>query len=179
MNRFLIPAFVAALAVPLTAPALAQANGMTTGIEAVGATSENAADHIVIRELSNLFDNTIDEGAIDAHMETWADEMSFESPFGNYTSKEDYRPWVEEFHSSAQAYGGTRHLIVNNVIQVDGDRATQTCYQIILGRTENDGAPAILASARMEDELVRTENGWRFSRRVLNLDQDPARFTGN
>ena len=158
----------------VAAPVAAQP--MTTDIASVGATSETAADHIAIKELSNLFDNTLDEGDIDGHMQVWAEEMSFASPFGNYDTRDAYREWVTVFHESAKAYGGTRHLVVNNVIAVDGDRARQTCYQIILGRTENDGAPKLLASARMEDEFVRTADGWRFAKRTLVLDQDPARF---
>ena len=178
MLKRLVATSLIALAAPLNAQAT-QPAPMQGTVEDVGATEANAADHRAIVELSNFFDNTIDEGDIDAHMSVWADDMRFESPFGTFDAKEDYRAWVEEFHRSAQAYGGTRHLVTNNVIGVDGDRATQTCYQVILGRTEDDGAPKMLASARMEDELVRTPDGWRFARRVLHLDQDPTRFTGD
>lgn len=173
-------ALLSTLPIALLATASASAQSSTpplgNGMDAVGATSRTAPDHIAIEELSFLFDNALDEGDIDTHMDTWADEMRFESPFGSYTSKADYREWVEEFHRSAQGYGGTRHMVINNVIAVNGDRATQTCYQVILGRTSGDGAPSLLASARMEDELVRTPDGWRFSGRTLHLDQDPARF---
>lgn len=156
--------------------AMAQTTEMSTDLAAVGADATTLADHIAIKELSSYFDNTIDEGDIDRHMTLWHDDMQFISPFGDFDNKDDYRAWVTEFHNSTQAYGGTRHLVVNNVISIEGDRATQTCYQIILSQTSNDGAPAVLASTRMEDELIKTENGWRFTKRVLNLDQDPARF---
>ena len=147
-----------------------------TGTAAVG--TENAADHVAIVELANLFENAFDEGDIDTHMNTWADEIRFESPFGSYDDRDGYREWVSGFYEQMNGMGGTRHLITNNVIDVDGDRASQTCYLVILGRTMNDGGPALMATVRFEDELVRTADGWRFSSRVLHLDQDPSAFGG-
>ena len=146
------------------------------GTAAVG--TESAADHIAIVELANLFENAFDEGDINTHMATWADEMSFESPFGNYDDRDGYREWVSGFYEQMSGMGGTRHLITNNVVDVDGDRASQTCYLVILGRTMNDGGPALMATVRFEDELVRTAEGWRFTSRVLHLDQDPSSLGG-
>ena len=168
------------LALPILAagPALSQGGGMTTGIDAVGATAETAADHIAITELTNLFENAFDEGDIDTHMATWADTLSFTSPFGNYDSRESYREWVQNFSNQMSGMGGTRHLITNSVIVVDGDTARQTAYLVILARTANEGGPAPMATVRFEDELTRTADGWRFTSRTLNLDQDPAMFSG-
>ena len=109
-------------------------------------------------------------------MSTWAEKVTFRSPFGDYDDRESYREWVSGFYAQTSSMGGTRHLITNNVIAVDGDRATQTCYLTILGQTMNDGAPAIMATVRFEDELTRTADGWRFVARTLHLDQDPSTF---
>ncbi len=128
--------------------------------------------------MTNHFDNALDEGDIDGHMSVRADDIRFESPFGDYASLSGYRERVGGFHKQARDMGGTRHLIVSNVVTLDGERATQTCSQIIVGRTMNDGAPGVMATARMEDELVRTAEGWRFARRVLHPDQDPSTFGG-
>ena len=177
MNRIILPAFAVTLAL-LPAAAHAQENSMTTGIDAVGATAEMAADHIAIQELTNLFENAFDEGDIDTHMATWADAISFTSPFGNYDTREAYREWVQGFSNQMSGMGGTRHLITNSVISIDGDNATQTAYLVIIGATMNDGGPALMATVRFEDELTRTADGWRFTSRTLNLDQDPAKFSG-
>ena len=129
-----------------TAPPSAAAQENTMTVPAVGATVETAADHIAIQELSNLFENTFDEGAIDAHMATWASEICFQSPFRNYDSRESYREWVQGFYDQMSGIGGTRHLITNTVIDIEGDRANQTAYLVILGRAMNDGGPAMMAS---------------------------------
>ena len=169
-----LAAFVLATALP----AAAQDTPMTTGIDAMGATAETAADHVAIAELTNLFENAFDEGDIDTHMATWADTLSFTSPFGNYDTRENYREWVQNFSDQMSGMGGTRHLITNSVIAIDGDTARQTAYLVILGRTMNDGGPALMATVRFEDELARTDEGWRFTSRTLHLDQDPAMFGG-
>lgn len=161
----------------LAAPALAQ-DAPFQGIEAVGATAQTAADHVAIAELTSLFEVAFDEGDIDAHMATWADEMSFASPFGDFETREGYREWVEGFYEWTSGMGGTRHLITNAVVAVDGDRASQTAYLVIVGRTLNDGAPGLMATVRFEDALARTPEGWRFTARTLHLDQDPALFDG-
>ena len=154
----------------------AQDASLTNGLDAVGATRSNADDHLAIIELANVFENAFDEGDLDAHMATWADEMRFESPFGDYDDREGYREWVTGFSQQMQGMGGTRHLITNTVIDVRGDRATQTCYLVIIGQRMNAGGPALMATVRFEDELVRTDAGWRFAERVLHLDQDPSSF---
>ena len=166
------------IAALLAAPALAQDAPMTTGVDAVGATAATAADHMAILELTNYFENAFDAGDIDGHMATWAEKISFASPFGDYDTRAGYREWVAGFSEQMQGMGGTRHLITNSVIAVDGDTARQTAYLVILGQTMNDGAPALMATVRFEDELARTEAGWRFTSRVLHLDQDPAMFGG-
>ena len=153
-----------------------QAAPLQNGIDAVATADAHAADHVAIMELANVFENAFDEGDLDAHMATWADEMRFESPFGDYDDREGYREWVTGFSQQMQGMGGTRHLITNNVIDVRGDRATQTCYLVIIGQRMNDGAPGLMATVRFEDELVRTDAGWRFAKRVLHLDQDPSSF---
>jgi hypothetical protein len=152
---------------------------MSTTIDSVGTTRTNAADHAAIIELSNFFENAFDQGDADAHMATWAKEISFESPFGNYADRDAYREWLVGFMEQTQAMGGTRHLITNNVIDIEGDRAVQTSYLVILGQTMNGGSPGLMATVRFEDELVRTSEGWRFTKRVLHLDQDPSTLMGN
>lgn len=169
------PLAILALALaPHTAPA--QTSAMTTGIDAVGATEAGTADHVAIEELTHLFENTFDAGDIDAHMATWADEITFQSPFGDHDDREGYRRWVSGFSEQTRGMGGTRHLITNSVIALDGDEARQTAYLVIVGRTLADGAPALMATAQFDDELVRTADGWRFRARTLTVDQDPAAF---
>ncbi|MBL7489374.1 nuclear transport factor 2 family protein [Frankia sp. AgB1.9] len=65
--------------------------------------------------------------------------------------------------------GSTRHQLSNFVIEVDGDRATASSYvHAVLALSPTDPALWIDAVGGYEDELVRTADGWRISRRSFS-----------
>lgn len=62
----------------------------------------------------------------------------------------------------------TQHTVTNHMVTVDGDRATCRCYlhsQHV--RAAAEGSPLYVIAGRYEDELVRTDDGWRISFRRL------------
>lgn len=69
------------------------------------------------------------------------------------------------------ALGGldaSQHIITNEVIVIDGDRATARCYfqaQHVFAGAE--GGDNFLVGGTYDDELVRTADGWRIQRRTL------------
>jgi ketosteroid isomerase-like protein len=63
----------------------------------------------------------------------------------------------------------THHLVLNPVIDVDGDTATAESSWGYVTRDADD-APVLLMLGRYLDELRRTPDGWRFSRRVAYSD---------
>lgn len=66
------------------------------------------------------------------------------------------------------------HLAVDSIINVDGDRATQTS-KLIVGKFNPDRTSLeIVATTTMNDVFVRQEGGWRIKRRQSHLDVDPA-----
>lgn len=76
----------------------------------------------------------------------------------DFISRHTRRP--EQFH---------QHLVIEPVIEVDGDRARSTSYFLVLMRWER--LPRIRAFGRYEDELVRGADGrWRFRHRHANID---------
>lgn len=130
--------------------------------------SDTVADQLAIQQLVHRFENTFDAGDLDSHMTTWADDMSFESSFGNHSDRDSYRAWVASFIEQTKAMGGTRHLINNCEIEVRGDEATMFCYLTILNRQKR----SIIATTTCQDSLRRIDGQWKFTRRVLQVDQD-------
>lgn len=61
------------------------------------------------------------------------------------------------------------HLVLNPVIDVDGDTATARSSWAFVTRSETD-APVFLMLGTYYDELRRTQDGWRFSKRVAYSD---------
>jgi len=72
---------------------------------------------------------------------------------------------VTEFMQQAHAMAGhTMHRLTNQVITVDGDTAEARTYVdalIMLG----DNISGVNAAGFYDDELVRTDGGWRVTRR--------------
>ncbi len=60
----------------------------------------------------------------------------------------------------------TQHIVTNVSVSIDGDTAHATCYahaQHVRGETE--GRESYLMGGTYTDDLVRTPDGWRISRR--------------
>lgn len=66
----------------------------------------------------------------------------------------------------------TRHVTTDAVIDVDGDRATQRCAFMLFARKPDENELVVLTTARYEDRLVRTSDGWRFVERIATTDND-------
>lgn len=73
--------------------------------------------------------------------------------------------------SFAEAMPGLRHWVNNHVIQVDGDQATATVYILVLLAGE---ATTIGGTGAYRDAMVRTADGWRFSRRTPQMAAAPG-----
>lgn len=82
------------------------------------------------------------------------------------------------------AFKSTRHLIHNQLLQVEGDRATgETVGSADHRMTGPDGSDVLLCWAvRYQDQLVRDASaaaGWRFTRRDLIVDWEEIRPVQN
>jgi len=62
------------------------------------------------------------------------------------------------------------HFITNLTVELDGDRATSRCYfQAPMGCVEEGGSQLVITNAGCyDDELVRTEAGWRIAKRYCD-----------
>ena len=64
----------------------------------------------------------------------------------------------------------SQHLVGNHEIAVDGDTATHRCYlQAQHVRTAAAGGPNYIVAGRYEDQLARTDMGWRITHRSLTV----------
>ena len=126
-------------------------------------------DRLEIIELANRFEILFDSRALDENAATLLEDAVFESTFGNFDGRAAYRAWLGEFYDTMGA--GKRHVVSNHAIDGDGDEARMLSYLTIL---EREGPPRVVATARVEDVVRRTPDGWRFARR--RIDVDPGMF---
>ncbi|WP_235536226.1 nuclear transport factor 2 family protein [Sphingomonas sp. Root50] len=77
----------------------------------------------------------------------------------------------------AAAFTATQHHVTNQLHMIDGDGATGETYCVADHMTQAaDGSRSILRWAiRYQDELRRTGDRWRFTRRELILDWEERR----
>lgn len=75
---------------------------------------------------------------------------------------------VEKVRVSITPLDATTHIVSNHFVQVDGDRATCSCY--LMAQHLKRGTPGgdlYMIAGRYDDELVRTVDGWRIRTRRL------------
>ena len=81
----------------------------------------------------------------------------------------------------------TRHLVLNPIVEVDGDSATARSTFLVVQATESVPFQPIVAG-RYYDSFARTASGWHFTERIADVEMtgdvsdhlliDPARFEG-
>jgi hypothetical protein len=60
--------------------------------------------------------------------------------------------------------GKDLHIFTNQVVDIDGDRATATSFWAYI-TPDRDGHPRIAQFGHYEDELIRVDGKWQFGRR--------------
>jgi 3-phenylpropionate/cinnamic acid dioxygenase small subunit len=78
---------------------------------------------------------------------------------------------VTEFMQRSHAAGQTLHRMSNHAIALDGDRATARTYVDMIMVSDNKSG--VNAVGYYDDEIVRTDDGWRIARRRFT----PVRLT--
>ena len=121
-------------------------------------------DHLDITNVINLASRYVDDGLYDQHMELWSDdEFAFEGSFGTITDKNEYFNWLKEFSLQRKKEGGTRHLTVTPILNINGNEADFTSYLLVL----NQSSGSFMGLSVMTDKLKRTTHGWKFTHRKV------------
>lgn len=68
-------------------------------------------------------------------------------------------------------YASTMHLVANQLVEIDGDRATSETYAIAYHQMHGDeGRRNMAVGVRYLDTLVRVADGWRICHREVRLE---------
>lgn len=126
---------------------------------------QQLADWIAIRELTARVGRAFDDRRPDEWAGCFTEDAVFEV-VGRL--RLEGAQALREF-AAAAPYGSV-HTTTDPVIEVDGDRAVQTCTLISARRTEDHQPVVFGGTGRYTDELVRTAAGWRFARRSCVVD---------
>ncbi len=89
--------------------------------------------------------------------------------YGRYGHR-TYDTIVESMRRAHAGLVGTQHRLFNHVVKVDNSRAQCRCYfEAVLVGDSSAGSRIRTLNGRYEDELIRTEDGWRISARHVVL----------
>lgn len=136
-----------------------------------------AHDRMEILDLCARYYISTDEADVDGFMACWVDDddIVFDSAFGTFHGRAEIREFEREHVTTGMAVG-RRHLLGNVSIRrgEDADTALVTSYLVVM---EVAKLPRIIATAIYRDSRVeRTDDGWRFRRRRMDVDPGFAVF---
>jgi SnoaL-like domain len=72
-------------------------------------------------------------------------------------------------HNPKPEGSGTFHLLTNDQIVIDGDRASATTKWLYITPGE-DGAPKAVYLGHYDDQFIREDGEWKFLRREAPVD---------
>jgi ketosteroid isomerase-like protein len=119
-------------------------------------------DSVEVAALVARYNRAFDSGDVEEWVATFTADGEFVSPSdGPVSGHDSLRAWfTARPHTSI-------HITTDTTMHEEGDVLKHICSLIVFRRVDNG---AYLRSVGIyEDELIRTEDGWRFVRRVPTL----------
>ena len=128
-------------------------------------------DKAEIIELLNLYGLALDAHEWDLFDRIFSDDVTAEfGPAGAaWKGLGEFKRSFAEFHESLDSH---QHTMMGQLVHVDagGTKANAFSYgNWLLVRAAAEGGPTWLGTGWYDDELVRTDRGWRISHRVCRL----------
>jgi len=127
-------------------------------------------DRFAISDLFVRYTTALDAGDVETVVGCFTEDCSLESPVvGTFQGRAGVREFARHNVRYKEERGAQfRHVISNLKIDVEGDRAQASCY--LLDFVTVDGKVHLLSPGQYDCDLVRTRDGWRFTRRLVILD---------
>jgi hypothetical protein len=110
-----------------------------------------------ILQLLYRYNHTIDTGDAEGWADTWTEDGVFDAGGSVLRGR-------AELVGFASGVSGVRHVVMNPLVEITGDRARVRAYLMLL----MGGAIGMVGV--YEDDVVRTSDGWRFAARVFRPD---------
>jgi hypothetical protein len=123
-------------------------------------------DRNEILELTVRYNKAVDDQLPEEHAATYTEDGEFVRGANVDKGREAIANVIRNM-----SYGIV-HMTLNQIIEIDGDRAHQFCYAILgeRSRDKEPGSSRWLTTGRYDDTLLRTAEGWRFQRREWTKD---------
>ncbi|MFD8251795.1 nuclear transport factor 2 family protein [Streptomyces werraensis] len=125
-------------------------------------------DRAAVTDLISRYLRSLDEGVLD---DEWArafhtEDVVAEMPIGTVRGRDAV---LDRVRRGMALFDRTVHLGTNDVVEIDGDRATVRGAQLSTHVLADGSQEVFVSAGRTETELVRTDEGWRISATALRV----------
>ncbi len=125
-------------------------------------------DRLDLQQLFIDYGRYLDAGDFDGYASCFApDGVVNLGPVGRAEGPEEIKELMRKTLEGRT--GNSYHLITSPLFTIDGDTATSSVMWTVIQRDGND-QPVLTMVGRHEDEIVRTDAGWKFRRRKGLID---------
>jgi SnoaL-like domain len=145
----------------------ALAAGILFAGSCLAASGLSAQDYFEIQQLYARYNNAIDAGDAEGWAATFIPDGVFNTFVGHDALVNFVKTWREKL-------GGATRKHWNNNLQVTGNSKEANASVYLLLVDFSTKPPSIVGTASYTDSLVKTKDGWRFTKRVTKGDTVPA-----
>ena len=122
-------------------------------------------DKLEIIEVLAGANRAADDKDVDRHASFYIEGGTIEGDMQASGNREDFRSELKSIFDGEP--GLKRHVGSGHLFEQDGDKVVVKSLLTVL---EGDGAPSVVATADITDELVRAEDGWKIARHTVCMD---------
>lgn len=131
-------------------------------------------DRIAIKALMDLYGFAVDTQRWELFDQIYTPDV--DANWGGTAVWSDLQQFKKDFAVYHDMFDGTHHVMTNFICDIQGDRAKTVTYgHWLLIRNAAPGGNSWSGDGWYDDELVRTADGWRISRRRCGI----IRWEGN
>jgi hypothetical protein len=131
------------------------------------ATGLSAQDYFEIQQLYARYNIAIDGGDAEGWAATFTPDGVFNTSVGHDALVNFVKTWREKLNGATRKHW-------NNNLQITGNSQEASGYVYLMLVDISTKPVSILATATYTDSLVKTKDGWRFTKRTTKGDSVPA-----
>jgi hypothetical protein len=127
----------------------------------------SAQDYVDIQQLYARYNIAIDSGDAEGWAATFTPDGVFNTFSGHDALVNFVKTWREKLNGATRKHWNTN-------LQITGNSKEASGYVYLMLVDFSTKPPSILTTGTYTDSLVKTKDGWRFSKRLTKGDSAPA-----
>ena len=128
-----------------------------------------ARDKAEIAELIARYNFAIDHNDFQGWANCFAPEGVFDGMIGRFAAHGELDKFTAEVKKLTAASPNLRHYVTNILTDVKGNEAQSRCF-LLMTSTTKEGGTKVVISGEYDDQLVKRNGRWLFTRRKVLVD---------